>query len=118
MDLPQYLNAFINSALFQAGKKNKKNWPEVGCFTFALFILPRYLILDIDQDNTSSKFHSVFVSFILHSCMKLMANKLYPLPCKVPEKFIKGCGEYLIILVLHVPFVSHGCVFKIHVIAA
>ena len=47
-----------------------------------------------------------------------MTNKLQPLPCKVPKKFIEGCGDYLIILVLHVTFVSHGCLFKIHVIVA
>ena len=49
MDLAQHLKAFINSASFQAGKENKQDWPGVGCFTFALFILPKYLILDIDQ---------------------------------------------------------------------
>ena len=47
-----------------------------------------------------------------------MANKLQPLPCKVPKKFIEGRGGYLVILVLQVIFVSHGCLFKIHVIAA
>ena len=50
--------------------------------------------------------------------MKPMANKLQPLPCKVSKKFIEGRGDYLIILVLHVTFVSHGCLFKIHVIVA
>ena len=50
--------------------------------------------------------------------MKLMANKLQSVPSKVPEKFIEGCGGYLIILVLHVTFVSHSCLFKIHVIVA
>ena len=34
------------------------------------------------------------------------------------QTFIEGCGDYLIILVLHATFVSHGCLFKIHVIVA
>ena len=50
--------------------------------------------------------------------MKLMTNKLQPLTCQVPEKFIEGCGGYLIILVLHGTFVSHVYLFKIHVIVA
>ena len=48
--------------------------------------------------------------------MKLMANKFQPLPCKFPKKFIEGCGDYLIILVLHITFASHGCLFNTHVI--
>ena len=43
-----------------------------------------------------------------------MTNKLQPLPCKVPEKFIEGCGDYSVIFVLHGTFVSRGCLFKIH----
>ena len=43
--------------------------------------------------------------------MKLMTNKLQPSPCKVPEKFIEGCGDYLTISVLHGTFVSDGCLF-------
>ena len=50
--------------------------------------------------------------------MRLTADKLQPLPYKVPKKSIEGCGDYLIILVLHGTFVSHGCLFKIHLIVA
>ena len=50
--------------------------------------------------------------------MKLMTNKLQPLPWKVHKKFSVGCGDYLIILVKHGTFVSHGFVFKIHVTVA
>ena len=60
----------------------------------------------------------MFVSFILYPCVKLMANKLQPLPCKVPKKFIDVCGDYLIILVLDGTFFSHGCLFKIILIVA
>ena len=45
-------------------------------------------------------------------------NKFHPLPSKVPKKFSVGCGDYLIVLVLHRTFFSHGCLFKIHVIVA
>ena len=48
--------------------------------------------------------------------MRLMTNKLQYLPCKVPKKFIEGCGDYLIILVLHGTFFIHGGLFKIHLI--
>ena len=64
----------------------------------------------------TSKFNSVFVSFIFHPCMRLMTNKLQPLPLKFPKKFIEGCGDCSIILVPHGTFVSHGCLFKIHLI--
>ena len=50
--------------------------------------------------------------------MRLMTNKLQPLPCKVPKKFIEGCGDDLIFLVAHGTFISHGCLFKIHLIVA
>ena len=83
-----------------------------------MFILPKYLILDIHQWNTSSKFRSAFVLFILHPSIRLMTNKLQPLPCKVPKKFFEGCGDYLIILVLRGTFVSQCCLFKIHLIVA
>ena len=118
MDLTQHLNASIKSASFQAGKKDNFNWPGVGCFLFAQFILPKCFILDIAQRNTSSKFHSVFVSFILHPCIKLMTNKLQPLSCKVPEKFRVECRDYLIVLALHGTFISHVCLFKICVTVA
>ena len=70
------------------------------------------------RQETKSKFRSVFVSFILHPCMRLMANKLLPLPCKVPKNFIEGCGNYLVILVLHGKLVSRGCLFKTYLIVA
>ena len=50
--------------------------------------------------------------------MKLMTNKVQPLPCRVSKKFSVGCGDCLIILLLHGTFVSHGCLFKIHVTVA
>ena len=40
-------------------------------------------------------FHADFGSFILDSCIKLMTNKLQPLPWKVPEKISVICGDYL-----------------------
>ena len=43
----------------------------------------------------SSKFHSVFVSLILHPCIKRMANKLHYFPCEVPETFSVVSGDYL-----------------------
>ena len=44
-----------------------------------------------------------------------MTNKLpNPLPWKVPKKFRVGCGDYLIILVLHGMSISTVCFFKIH----
>ena len=49
MDLTQHFNASLNPVPSQARKENKSNWPGVGCFSFALFILPKYLILDIDK---------------------------------------------------------------------
>ena len=92
----------------------KENWPGVGCFPFALFILPKKIILSIDQQNASSKFHSVFVSFILHICIKLITDKLQSLSCKVSRKFSVGCGDYLIILVQYGASISRVCLFKIH----
>ena len=50
--------------------------------------------------------------------MKLMTNRFQPLPCKVLQKFNVRCGGYLISLVLHGTFVSHGSLFKIHVTVA
>ena len=47
-----------------------------------------------------------------------MTNKLQPLPCKVPKQFSEGCVDYLITLVLHGTFISHSCLFKIHLIVA
>ena len=73
MHLAQHLNVSIKSVFYQAGKENKTGL---------------YFILDVDQQNTSSKFHSDFGSFILHPCIKLMTNKLQPLPGKVPESSV------------------------------
>ena len=73
----------------------KENWPGVGCFPFALFILPKKIILSIDQQNASSKFHSVFVPFILHLCIKLITNKLQPLPVKFLESSLFQCSMQL-----------------------
>ena len=89
MHLAQHLNASINSVSCQAGKENKTGLGQ------GVFLLHCYCIFDVDQQNTSSKFPSVFVSFILHPCIKLMTNELQPLPCKVPEKFSVLCGDYL-----------------------
>ena len=72
----------------------------------------------IPLEHRPIQFHSVFVSFILHSCIKLMTNKLQPFPSKIPRKFNVGCGDYLIILVLHGISISHVCLFKIHVTVA
>ena len=47
-----------------------------------------------------------------------MTNKLQLLPCKVPKKFSMGYGGYSIILVLRGTFISHVCLFKIHVTVA
>ena len=47
--------------------------------------------------------------------MKMETDKWQPLPCKVPKNFSVRCVDYLFILVLHETFVSHGCLFKIHV---
>ena len=47
--------------------------------------------------------------------MKLVTNKQQTLPGKVPTTFIVRSVDYLIILVLHVTFLSHNCLFKIHV---
>ena len=49
----------------------------------------------------------MFVSFILHPCIKLITNKLQPLPSEVPGQFIVGLGDFLIILVLHGTSISH-----------
>ena len=94
MHLAQHLNASINSVSCQAGKENKTGL-GLDIFLFNCLFKKIYFILDVDQQNTSSKFHSVFGSFILHPCIKLMTNKLQPLPCKVPEKFSVVCGDYL-----------------------
>ena len=58
-----------------------------GYFPVALFVLPKYFIVDIGQYSSSSKFHSVFVSPIPCPCIKLMTNKLQPLPCKITKTF-------------------------------
>ena len=86
MHLTKHLNASINSVSCQAGKENKTGLGQ-DIFLFNCLFKKIYFILDVDQQNTSSKFHSDFGSFILHPCIKLMTNKLQPLPCKVPEKF-------------------------------
>ena len=77
-------------------------------FPVALFILPLYFILDIDQNNSSSKFHLVLASFILCPSIKLMTNKFQPLTCEVPKKISVRCGDCLITLVLHGAFTSYG----------
>ena len=76
------------------------------------------LFYHIDQQNTSINFHAVFVSLILFSCMKLVTNKWQTSPCKVLKKFSVGCGDYLVISVLHETFVSYGYFFKIDIAVA
>ena len=60
------------------------------------------------------KFHSVFASFTLHPCMKLVTNKWQPLPRKVLKRSVWD------VLIIHfsTAFVSHGCLFNIHVTVA
>lgn len=50
--------------------------------------------------------------------MKMETNKWQSLPCKVPKNFSVRCVDYLFILVQHETFVSHGCLFQIHVTVA
>ena len=90
MGLAKHFSASINSV---SSRRERK------IINFVLFILPKKFILSIEQQNASSKFHSV--SFIPHLCIKLIANKLQHLPCKVSRKFSVGFGDYLIILVQH-----------------
>ena len=95
MHLAQHLNASINYVSCKAGKKNQT------CLEQGIFLLHRlfkkYILFSTccRPIEYNSKFHSVFVSFILHPCIKLMTNKFQPLPCKVSEKFSVVCGDYL-----------------------
>ena len=90
----------------------KLAWSSV--FSFCIVYIPKNLILSLEQKNARSNFHSVFVSFILYVCIKLITNKLQSLPRKVSRKFSVGCDNYLIILVQHGASISHVCLFKIH----
>ena len=63
-------------------------------------------------------FCTVFLPITFHPCIKLMTIKLQLFPCEVPKKFNVVCNDYLVILVLHRTFISHVCLFKIHVTVA
>ena len=95
MHLAQQLKCIHQLVSCQAGKENKTG---LGQGIFLLHCLFKKYISSWMQTNripAVSFTQFFFHSFILHPCIKLMTNKLQPLPCKVPEKFSVLCGDYL-----------------------
>ena len=113
MDLALHFSASINSV---SSRQERKTGLQQGVFLLHYLFYQKKIILSIDQQNASSKFHSVFVSFILHLCIKLIANKLQPLPCKVSRKFSMGFGDYLIILVQHGASISRCSIILYYIL--
>ena len=103
LDLSQHFSPSINSFSSRQERKISKTGLEHGVFLLHSLFYQKFS--SIYQWNASSKFHSGFVSFFLHFCIKLIKNKLEPLPCKVSRKFSVGCGIQLFQYRMELPLV-------------